>query len=34
MGSKAGAVQATISFALRHPDTKADTEEFIRSLKL
>lgn len=34
MGSKAGAVQATIRFALAHPDTKKETAEFIRSLKL
>ena len=34
MGSKAGAVQATISFALKHPETKAETEAFIKSLKL
>lgn len=34
MGSKAGAVQATISFALKHPETKVETEAFIKSLKL
>lgn len=34
MGSKAGAVQATIRFALNHPDTKVETAEFIRNLKL
>ncbi len=34
MGSKAGAVQATISYALRHPDTAAETKEFLRSLEL
>lgn len=34
MGSKAGSVQATISFALNHPDTKEETIEFLRSLKI
>ena len=34
MGSKAGAVQATISYALRHPETSEETAAFIRSLKL
>ena len=34
MGSKAGAVQATISYALRHPETRAETAAFIRSLEL
>ena len=34
MGSKAGAVQATISFALRNPETREETEAFIRELKL
>lgn len=34
MGSKAGAVQATISFALRHPETKDETLAFLRSLEL
>ncbi len=33
MGSKAGAVKATISFALKHPDTAEETKEFLRSLK-
>lgn len=32
MGSKAGSVQATIRFALNHPDTKNETAEFIRNL--
>ncbi len=34
MGSKAGAVQATISYALQHPETKEETEQFIKGLKL
>lgn len=34
MGSKAGAVQATISYALQHPDTREETAEFIRNIKL
>ncbi len=34
MGSKAGAVQATISFALKHPDTAEETAAFIKGLKL
>ncbi len=34
MGSKAGAVQATISYALDHPDTAKETREFLKGLKL
>ncbi len=34
MGSKAGSVQATISFALNHPDTKEETIEFLKNLKI
>lgn len=33
MGSKAGAVQATISYALEHPDTSKETKEFLKGLK-
>lgn len=34
MGNKAGAVQATISYALEHPDTAKETKEFLQGLKL
>ena len=34
MGSKAGAVQATVMYALKHSDTKAETAEFLKELKV